>query len=79
MRKTKKFELNFYMLNVEEQFTIFTSKKNYGIPCAIRYLKRWDNNHPITSSYPVPLEKNLHIKAGQYVTGTICPVTLDPK
>ena len=61
MKKSKNFELN---LNIEfwriALFTIFTSRKNYGITCAIACLEKRNRNHLIMSIYPIPVEKNLH-------------------
>ena len=54
----KRKELN---LNIESGtvvfFTIFTSRKNYRITCAIPCSEKRDRTHPITSLYPVLVEK----------------------
>ena len=36
-------------------FTISTSRKSFWITCSIPHSGRRDRNHPITSTYPVPV------------------------
>ena len=65
--RTKKLEINLNNIEFERAVlsTVSINRKklwnHLRNPCS----KRWDRTHPILFGCPVPVEKNLHIKAGQ--------------
>ena len=60
MKRSKKVEFGSLVL-----FTIFTNIRSSGITCSVPHSGRWGRNYSITSTYPVLVGKNLHIKKGQ--------------
>ena len=58
MKRSKKIELN---LNIEFGRVRKVFEITYSIPLS----GKRDRNHPTTSTYPIPVEKNLNIKAGK--------------